>query len=50
MLILWRLQLIDKSESGVGVLGVTTVTTLQHASNIFESLEPNNVENSVIEL
>lgn len=43
-------QLIDKSESGVGVLGVTTVTTLQHTSNIFESLEPNNIENSVIEL
>ncbi|MBL1432842.1 MAG: hypothetical protein COC09_05300 [Gammaproteobacteria bacterium] len=43
-------QLIDKSESGVGVLGVTTVTTLQHTSNIFESLEPNNVEKSVIEL
>jgi len=43
-------QLIDKSASGVGVLGVTTVTTLQHTSNIFESLQPNNVENSVIEL
>ncbi len=43
-------QLIDKSKSGVGVLGVTTVTTLQHTSNIFESLAPNNVENSVIEL
>jgi len=43
-------QLIDKSVSGVGVLGVTTVTTLQHTSNIFESLEPNNIENSVIEL
>jgi len=43
-------QLIDKSASGVGVLGVTTVTTLQHTSNIFESLQPNNIENSVIEL
>jgi hypothetical protein len=43
-------QLIDNSVSGVGVLGVTTVTTLQHTSNIFESLEPNNVESSVIEL
>jgi hypothetical protein len=43
-------QLIDKSASGVGVLGVTTVTTLQHTSNIFESLDPNNIENSVIEL
>jgi len=43
-------QLIDKSDSGVGVLGVTTLTTLQHTSNIFESLDPNNIENSVIEL
>jgi len=43
-------QLIDKSQSGVGVLGVTTVTTLQHTSNIFESLEPSNIENSVLDL
>ena len=43
-------HLIDRSTSGVGVLGVTTASTLQHTANIFESLNPDKIEGSVIEL
>ncbi|STO57616.1 hypothetical protein [Grimontia hollisae] len=43
-------ELIDRAASGVGVLGVTTTSALQHTSNIFESLEPKPAEESAIEL
>lgn len=43
-------ELLDKSASGVGVLGITTSSALQHTSNIFDSLEPNSIENSAIEI
>lgn len=43
-------ELIDVTPSGVGVLGVTTSSALQHTTNIFESLEPKNIEISAIEL
>ncbi|APR67047.1 hypothetical protein CN03_08940 [Thalassolituus oleivorans] len=43
-------ELIDVTASGVGVLGVTTSSALQHTSSIFESLSPKNIEISAIEL
>lgn len=43
-------ELIDVSASGVGVLGITTSSALQHTTNIFESLEPEKLEVSAIEL
>lgn len=43
-------ELVDVTSSGVGVLGVTTSSVLQHTSNIFESLEPQSIEISAIEL
>lgn len=43
-------ELIDVTPSGVGVLGVTTSSALQHTTNIFESLEPKIIEVSAIEL
>lgn len=43
-------ELIDVTPSGVGVLGVTTSSALQHTTNIFESLEPKKIEVSAIEL
>ncbi|MHA2936880.1 hypothetical protein ACXJY6_01140 [Vibrio sp. RC27] len=43
-------ELIDVTPSGVGVLGVTTSSALQHTTNIFESLEPKSIEVSAIEL
>ncbi|MDX1489876.1 MAG: hypothetical protein R3332_01205 [Pseudohongiellaceae bacterium] len=43
-------ELIDVTPSGVGVLGVTTSSALQHTSNIFESLSPKSIEVSAIEL
>ncbi|GAC24323.1 hypothetical protein GMES_2027 [Paraglaciecola mesophila KMM 241] len=43
-------ELIDVSSSGVGVLGVTTSSALQHTTNIFETLDPKNIEVSAIEL
>lgn len=43
-------DLVDITSSGVGVLGVTTISALQHTANIFESLNPKNIELSAIEL
>lgn len=43
-------DLIDVSPSGVGVLGVTTISALQHTANIFDSLDPKGIELSAIEL
>jgi len=43
-------ELVDVTNSGIGVLGVTTSSALQHTSNIFESLEPVNLEVAAIEL
>ncbi|MBL4909896.1 MAG: hypothetical protein JKX78_07730 [Alteromonadaceae bacterium] len=43
-------ELVDVTNSGIGVLGVTTSSALQHTSNIFESLEPENLEVAAIEL
>jgi len=43
-------ELIDTSASGISVLGVTTSSVLQHTSDIFESLEPNNRERVAIDL
>ncbi|WP_102795825.1 hypothetical protein [Bowmanella denitrificans] len=48
--ILKEQELIDVASNGVGVLGVTTISALQHTANIFESLEPRNIELSAIEL
>lgn len=43
-------ELIDITAAGVGVLGVTTSSALQHTSSIFESLDPKGIEISAIEL
>lgn len=43
-------ELIDLSASGVGVLGITTSSALQHTSNIFESLNPKAIESSALDL
>jgi len=42
--------LIDKSESGVEVLGVTTSYALQHTADLYDSLNPNTVEDAAIDL
>lgn len=38
--VLQQQKLIDKSQGGVAVLGVTTTTALQHTADLFESLAP----------
>jgi hypothetical protein len=43
-------ELIDSTENGVAVLGVTTSSALQHTSDLFDSLEPNSSENASLEL
>lgn len=43
-------ELIDVTAAGVGVLGVTTSSALQHTSSIFEALGPKRIEISAIEL
>ncbi len=48
--VLEKQELIDKSSSGIAVLGVTTGTALQHTSDIFDSLNPNANENASIAL
>lgn len=48
--ILYKQGLIDKSEKAISVLGVTTATTLQHTSDIFESLGPKKNEEAAIML
>lgn len=42
--------LVDRYSSGIQVLGLTTASTLDHTSDIFESLNPNNNEIVTIEL
>ncbi len=41
-------QLIDTSANGIAVLGVSTVTTLQHTADIFDALTPTNVEQAAL--
>ena len=43
-------KLIDKSSGGVAVLGVTTAMTLEHTSDLFDSLEPSANEVAAISL
>lgn len=43
-------NLIDKSKSGIAVLGVTTESTLLHTSTIFDDLNPNSLELASIDL
>ncbi|WP_235039902.1 hypothetical protein [Vreelandella profundi] len=43
-------ELVDIAPSGIGVLGITTSSALQHTSNIFESLVPKSIEISALEL
>ena len=48
--ILKNKELIDVTENGIAVLGVTTSSTLQHTSDIFGSLEPTPEENAAIDI
>ena len=48
--VLRRKELIDATENGVAVLGVTTSSALQHTSDIFDSLTPSASENAALEL
>src|ERR1700674_5890655 len=43
-------DLIDIGNSAIEVLGVTTAATLTHAADVFEDLNPTNVERAAIEL
>ena len=43
-------ELIDSTQNGVAVLGVTTSSALQHTSDLFDSLGPNASENAAIDL
>lgn len=43
-------QLIDKTDNGVEVLGLTTQAVLSHTSEIFHSTDPNVKEQAVIHL
>jgi hypothetical protein len=43
-------QLIDKTETGVEVLGLTTQAVLSHTSDIFQSTEPNAKEQAAINM
>ncbi len=45
-----RAGLIDQSEHGVAVLGVTQSSLLGHAADLFESQQPANLERAVIDL
>jgi hypothetical protein len=44
------MRLIDQSESGVEVLGLTTAAVLSHTSDVFKSTEPNIKEIAVLDL
>lgn len=48
--VLEQQNLIDKSSEGIAVLGVTTETTLQHTSDIFDALSPKTNESAAIAL
>lgn len=43
-------ELISRGEHGVEVLGVTTASTLQHTSDIFQDLQPSKTEIAAIDL
>lgn len=43
-------ELIDVTGNGIAVLGVTTSSTLQHTSDIFDYLEPTPQENAAIDI
>lgn len=43
-------DLIDVGRSGINVLGVTTAATLAHAVDVFEDLNPTDIERAAIEL
>lgn len=43
-------ELVDLSATGVAVIGVTTSSTLQHTSDIFDGLLPTPLENASLEL
>lgn len=48
--VLQQQQLIDKASGGIAVLGVTTAKTLQHTSDIFDTLAPASTEIATIAL
>lgn len=48
--VLKQQQLVDTTNGGVAVLGVTTAKTLQHTSDIFDALAPNPSEVASITL
>lgn len=48
--VLRQQKLVDKTSSGVAVLGVTTTTALQHTSDLFDSLTPSPQEVASIAL
>lgn len=48
--VLRQQKLVDKSLSGIAVLGVTTTTALQHTSDLFDSLTPSSQEVASIAL
>jgi len=43
-------ELIDTTATNVAVLGVTTASTLQHTSDIFDALAPAKIEKAAIDL
>ncbi len=43
-------EVIDQSDNGVSVLGVTTTTALIHASKIFEEITPTGAERTALDL
>lgn len=43
-------KLIDETENGISVLGVTTPSVLLHSASIFESLTPSKIEQAQISL
>jgi hypothetical protein len=47
---LQRQRLIDRGETGINVLGLTTAQTLEHTSTIFEELSPEDCEKVAIDV
>jgi len=47
---LHRQRLIDKGETGITVLGLTTTQTLEHTSTIFEESSPGDCEKAAIDV
>jgi hypothetical protein len=48
--VLQQQQLIDTAGGGIAVLGITTAKTLQHTSDIFDTLAPGSMEVATIAL